>query len=124
MVQGMKDTGRMIYSMDLERKSGQIILGTKESIMKEKSTVEDAMFGLMVANTMEIGSKIGLKDMEHTLGLMEGSILDPGKTIICMVTDYTLGKMVEDTRDIMKWTKSMGLECTSGQMEEDMRVIG
>lgn len=124
MVQGMKDTGRMIYNMDLERKSGQIIPGTKESIMKEKSTVEDAMFGLMVANTMVIGSKIGLKDMEHTLGLMEGSIPDPGKTIICMVTVYTLGKMVEDTRDITKWTKNMGLECTSGQMEEDMRVIG
>ena len=64
----MKATGKMICNMVMGKKSGLIIQNMKVNIMKVKSMEREPMFGLMVVNMKEIGLKIGLKVMEHTLG--------------------------------------------------------
>jgi hypothetical protein len=65
---GMKAIGKMIFSMAMERKFGQITLSMKENIMKAKSMVKVHMYGLMEVCTREIGLRIVLRDMELILG--------------------------------------------------------
>ena len=57
----MKDTGKMIYSMDMERKYGLITLSMKENTMKVKSMVKELMYGQMVACMKETGLRTVLK---------------------------------------------------------------
>jgi hypothetical protein len=51
----MKDTGEMIFNMDMVKKYGQMDQGMKEIILKEKSMEKVLIYGLTAAHTMEIG---------------------------------------------------------------------
>jgi formiminotetrahydrofolate cyclodeaminase len=51
----MKDTGEMIFNMDMVKKYGQMDQGMKEIILKEKSMEKALIYGLTAAHTMEIG---------------------------------------------------------------------
>ena len=53
----MKATGRMICSMVMEKKYGQITLGMKESTMKARNMERALMCGQMAADTKETGMK-------------------------------------------------------------------
>lgn len=58
MVQDMKDIGKMICNMGMEKRYGQIIQNMKVNTMKEKSMAEDFMFGQMQVSMMVVGTKI------------------------------------------------------------------
>jgi hypothetical protein len=68
MVLDMKVIGKMICSMDMEKKFGQIIANMKENIMMERNMEEDCMCGPMEACMMVTGMKIELRGMELILG--------------------------------------------------------
>ena len=61
----MKDIGRMIYKMDLERKFGLIILNMKACIRKGKSTVMDNLYFQIQQCITEIDSTTKWKEKEH-----------------------------------------------------------
>lgn len=58
MVLDMKETGKMICSMGLGRKSGLMDQSTRENTKKERSTEEESINGQMAQLMMEIGSTI------------------------------------------------------------------
>lgn len=51
----MKVIGRMIYSMDMVKKFGQMVHNMKEIILKVKSMAKEDMFGPMEVLMKEIG---------------------------------------------------------------------
>jgi hypothetical protein len=55
MEQNTKVTGKMIYSMARVKRSGLMVVGTKEITRKEKSMDKDFMCGLMAAHMKENG---------------------------------------------------------------------
>ena len=55
----MKESGKMIYSMDRVKRFGLIIPDMKVPIMREKNMESVFTFGKMDHLTMEIGLKIG-----------------------------------------------------------------
>ena len=120
----MKAIGRMIYSMVLEKKCGQIILSMRENISKGRSMGKDYIFGQMEASMMVTGLRIGLKVMELTPGSMVDSTLDHGRIIICMVMVSTLGKMEEDMKVIMRWIRNMAMVYINGLMVGNTKAIG
>lgn len=64
----MKDTGKMIFNMDLEKRFGLITRSTRVNTTRGRNMAKVLMYGLMAAHTKETGMKIGLKVMVHTLG--------------------------------------------------------
>ncbi len=54
----MKGTGKTICNMGMERKSGPITQGMRESILKARNMEGDVMSGQMEASMMETGLKI------------------------------------------------------------------
>ena len=54
----MKDTGSKIYSMDLERKSGQMEANIMATTFLVRNMVRELTLGLMDQHTMVIGMKI------------------------------------------------------------------
>lgn len=74
----MKDNGDTIYSMDKEKKCGQMVLSMKESMFKERNTGMVSIVGTMDQDMMGNGLRIKLRGQEHILGLMEGNSKDNG----------------------------------------------
>lgn len=58
MVQGMKEHGKMIFSMDKEKKHGQMAQFMKESIWEVKSMVSGSIVGMMDQDMKVNGMKI------------------------------------------------------------------
>lgn len=124
MVLDMKDIGKMIYSMVMVKRSGQITHVMRVNTLRVRNMVKERMYGQMGHSMLVIGSKIGLRDMEHIHGLMEDNILGHGKIIICMDMVSTLGRMDVAMKGSMRWIRNMALVCINGLMDVDMRVIG
>ena len=70
----MKDIGRMIYKMDLERKFGLIILNMKACIRKGKSMAMDNIYFQIQQCTMEFGTTTRWKGKEHIKNRMDKNI--------------------------------------------------
>lgn len=58
MEQDTKESGKMIYSMDREKKFGLTIQCMKVTITRVRNTEKDSTSGKMVLATMVIGMKI------------------------------------------------------------------
>jgi hypothetical protein len=68
MVLAMKDTGKMIYSMEEERKHGLMAHYTKETILLERSMASAFIAGMTAQDMKESGSRIRSEELEFTLG--------------------------------------------------------
>jgi len=68
MVLGMKAFGKMIFSMDKEKKLGLMDPFIKVNISKERNTDTESTNGMMDLNTKVIGSKIESKALVLTVG--------------------------------------------------------
>ncbi len=64
----MKDSGKMTFSMDKEKKHGPIVLSMKVSITVERSTVLASIVGTMVQPTRVTGSRTKSVVLAHTSG--------------------------------------------------------
>ena len=120
----MKESGKMIYSMDKVKKYGLIILDMKVLTMRVKNMELVFTFGKMDHLTMEIGLKIGLRDMVSTNGKTVGLTQVNGKTTICTVKEFTLGLMEDAMKVSMRWIKNTAMVSIHGQMEEFTRDLG
>ena len=124
MALDMRVNGKMICSMEKEKKFGQTPRCTKAITMKERSTDTVCISGKMAQDMKEIGMKIELKAQESTNGKMEDAIMANGKTTTCMARAFTPGQMEGDMRVNTKWIKSMASEFTNGLMVEFTKEIG
>ena len=64
----MRAIGVRIYSMDLEKRSGQMVVDTKATISRVRSMGKGHTPGQMAQFTTVIGTKTGSKAMERTRG--------------------------------------------------------
>ena len=64
----MRETGKMISSMVMVKKSGPMAPNMKDTILRERSMEEVSTYGKMDLCTTEIGTRTELKDMESTNG--------------------------------------------------------
>ena len=78
MERNMKANGSRTISMDMEFKSGLMVVVTKECINKVKNMEKENTAGEIVVITMVIGSRTRLLDSGNMFGLMEGSMLVSG----------------------------------------------
>jgi len=114
----------MIFSTERAKKSGQILLCTKDSIMRVKNTDMDCISGKMAQDMKETGTRTELKAQENTNGKMADAIMVNGKIITCTEKVFTPGLMEGDMRANMKWIKNMASEFINGQMAVFTKVIG
>lgn len=121
---GMKVSGKMIFNMVLERKSGLTALSTRVTTLEERSTEKVFTCGKMVPCTTVNGSRTESKDMESTVGGTVEDTLEIGKIIICMGQVSTLGLMVGSMRVSMRWTRNMEWVFTHGLMGDSMMAPG
>jgi len=84
MVQSTTVHGKMIFSMALEKKHGQIVLSTEVNTLRVKSMEEERMSGQMGADMTDIGKKTRLKGLACTNGWTDASIKDSGLTTTWM----------------------------------------
>ena len=120
----MKESGKMIYSMVKVKRFGLIILDMKVPIMRAKNMESVFTFGKMDHLTMEIGLKIGLRDMVSTNGKTVELTQVNGKTIICTDKVFTLGLMEDAMKVSTRWIKNTAMVSIHGQMEEYTRDLG
>ena len=64
----MKDFGKMISNMDMDKKHGQMDQSIKVNTSKERNMDTEDMNGMMVQNMMATGMKTKSKDLVHTAG--------------------------------------------------------
>jgi len=124
----MKDNGKKINKMVMERKFGQMEQFMKENTFKEKKKGEDYLNGQMDLFMMDNFIKIIFKDLENIDGKMEEDILENGLIIkwmgkeyiiyIYIYNRYSIGKMVENMKDYIKMIKKKVLGNFNGLMEE------
>ena len=119
-----KDTGKTIYSMDMESKHGLMVLATKGIIRKARSTVKVPTFGLMAPDMWVIGLTTRSMGKESIPGLMAGHTRGPGRITICMGKGTTAGAMAVNMRVNTTWTRSMGMGSTIGQMAGGTKATG
>jgi hypothetical protein len=124
MVRDTKENGRMIFNTGSEKKSGLIIVNTKDIILKVKNMVRVYIYGKMVLCITVIGLKIESKDMVNINGKTAECMSVNGKIIICTDKESILGLMEDDMKASMKWIKNMDLASTNGLMVEFTKVIG
>jgi len=74
MVQGIKATGRTIYSMAMALRSGPMDPSMRVIMCKDVSTAMDHTLGKMAASTQVTGSKTRSMEEAHTNGSMAASI--------------------------------------------------
>ena len=55
MAQNIKDSGKMIYNMVKEKKSGSMVQNIKETTLWERNKVKEYTFGLINHNMMVNG---------------------------------------------------------------------
>ena len=58
----MRVTGKMIYSMDMAKRSGLMDQSMRENILMGKNMVKEHIYGQMGAHTQEIGLIIRLRE--------------------------------------------------------------
>src|SRR5688572_11019968 len=73
MALNMRESGRMISSMDMERRFGQMVQPLKEITLKERSKDRGISNGLMEVHTKENSMTTIFAEMVHTGGLMAES---------------------------------------------------
>lgn len=70
MEPSMRETGKMISSMVMVKKSGLMDPNMKGTILRERSMEEVSTYGKMDLCTTEIGTRTELKDTESINGKM------------------------------------------------------
>lgn len=99
MGQLMRAIGKMINSMDMERKSGLTKQNTKENMNSVKSTVMDDSVGLIVLSTKDSSSTTIFKEKEFINGQMEEGIKAHGSTTKCTDWDDLNGLMADAMKE-------------------------
>ena len=85
--------GKVINSMVLARKYGQMVLNIKEITFKEKNTVLVNSGGLMDRYIKEIFSTTIFMVKEPINGAMGGNMKDSGEKTECTIAGYLNGRM-------------------------------
>jgi len=116
----MRVIGKKISSMDLEEKSGQMELNSRETTLKGRNRGKGSLLGPMGALTRVTFMKITSTEEEYIVGLMEGCTMEHGSVIKCMVMGRLPGQMGEDMKASMWTTRRKGKECSNGQMDGNM----
>jgi hypothetical protein len=124
MERDTKAIGKMICSMEEEKKLGQTDLFMKVTICKEKSTALVSIAGMMDHVMRENGKRIKLKVLEHILGLMVENTKVNGLIITWKVLESTLGKMEEGMRVNIRTIKSTDMVFIHGQIQDNIKVGG
>jgi hypothetical protein len=122
--QDMKDSGRMIFSMDKARKLGLMDRYMRVSIMQGKSMDSEYTVGMMAVGTRASGTKTKLEELEHTHGLMEDVIKENGLIITWKEWVYTHGKTEGDMRDNIKMIKNTDTGYILGLIIECIKECG
>lgn len=77
-VQDTRENGKTINKKDSEQKVGKMDLNMRVISSKEKNTDKVDIFGATELNTMEIGKKTKLLDLEYMNGLMGENMRENG----------------------------------------------
>jgi len=112
----MKESGKTMYNMDMEKNDGQMALVTKAHITRAQNTALDSINGPMDRSTMATGITMSSRALGSIHGLMEESIEGNGKIQICMELALTNGLMEEYLLGSTTMIKNMGMASTHGQM--------
>lgn len=116
----MKDIGKKTNNMAMGSSHGQMVLDTKETMLRGKSTERECSPGpmrvLMKGNSLKITSK----GKEYISGLMAEPMKAIGKTIRWMVMECLLGPMGECMKESTLMIRKMEEVPSLGQMEENI----
>ena len=93
-----KGSGKMICSMDMAKRFGQITPCMRGLTMRARSMAVVSIFGRMVPATTATGTKTVSKGMVFISGKMAAHIQGNGKTTICTGREYTHGLTVVGTK--------------------------
>lgn len=121
---GMKGTGKMICSMDLECRSIVTGTSTRACLSKEKGMVRELTIMQLVKYTREGGSMVESKVLVSVNGLTVRSMKVSGRTIKNMVKAFIHGLMAESMKEIIEMIKSMDKEPTPGLTTDNILVNG
>lgn len=80
MAQNTKENGKTTSSMVLEKNSGKMAVSTQASMLIQRKKEEEAMFGQMVTNILEIGRITPFMVQAYTNGRMAEFTAESGKT--------------------------------------------
>ena len=119
-----KVIGKMIYSMDMAKKLGQMDHYTKVNILEVKNMVLAYIHGMMVQDMKENGLKIRLEDLVLTLGLMAENIKDSGQITIWKVLVSIHGQTEGDMKVSIRMIKNMALVFIHGLTKDNIREFG
>lgn len=118
------DNGKMISNMAWEKKHGQMVLCTMETMSMARSMEEELSYGLMVQNIKDNFKIITLKALANINGLMVDLIMANGRTIKCMAKDSSCGLMEESTKGNILKIKNKVMVPSTGLMVENMLANG
>lgn len=126
MVMGLstRACGKVINSMGLAKKYGQMVLNIKEIMYKEKNTELVNSNGLMDRFIKEIFSTIIFMVKEHINGAMGGNMKDSGEKTECTIVEYLNGLTEDNILASMLMTKNKVLEFSNGRVEEAIEDTG
>ena len=120
----IRDNGKKTNSTVMERRPGQMVHATKDSIRRAEKMDMENLYGQMDPLMKELLWITIFTEKECTLGQTRGSIMDNGLTIKCTEREFSLGKMVEDMMESISMIRNKVMVYLLGLMEENMRVIG
>lgn len=95
----IKDHGKTINSMVLEKRHGLMVHHTKVIMFLERNMEEVHLYGQMDQSIMDNFKTIILKEWVNINGLMVDHITESGRIIKCMGKVYFSGQMGEDTKE-------------------------
>ena len=81
MVQGMRESGKMISKKARAEKHGRMAVNTTDIMLTQRKRAEAFTFGLMAILTLEIGGIMPSMEMVSTSGTMAEPMEENGKTI-------------------------------------------
>jgi len=124
MVIGLKDIGRMIFSMGRPRRSEAMELSLKGRMLMEKGMVWERWYGVMGLHTWENVIITREAAVGLTPGQMDGGIKGNGLTLKCVAWVFIVGLMVEAMSENIRLIRNMDSEFTTGQTEESSLDTG
>jgi len=120
----IRETGKVVLGMDMERRYGQMEQSMKVFGKMERLQAKESLYMSMEIFIKESGNKIKLVDMVYTSTIMVHDIKDIGLMITNMVRELKLGLMVAHMLETTAKARNMVKESIYGKMAVSMMVVG
>jgi len=120
----IRETGKVVLGMDMERRYGQMEHCMKVFGKMERLQAKESLYMSMEIFIKESGNKIKLVDMVYTSTIMVHDIKDIGLMITNMVRELKLGLMVAHMLETTAKARNMVKESIYGKMAVSMMVVG